>query len=53
MIERDEDWIANGTINETNFNLLISKVTSLTIKASPEFVVITAPSGIFFGKGKK
>ncbi|XP_049385670.1 uncharacterized protein LOC125849743 [Solanum stenotomum] len=47
MIERDEDWLANGTIGEANVNSLIPTVASLTIKAHPEFVVITAPHQAF------
>ncbi|XP_049360477.1 uncharacterized protein LOC125825188 [Solanum verrucosum] len=47
MIERDEYWFANGTIGEANVYSLIPTLASLTIKARPEFVVITAPHQAF------
>ena len=47
MIESDEDWLANGSVGKTNVNSLIPTVASLTIKAHPEFVVITAPHRAF------
>ena len=47
MVERDEDLLANRTISETNIKSLTSIVASLTIKARPEFVVITAPHQAF------
>ncbi|XP_049387091.1 uncharacterized protein LOC125851355 [Solanum stenotomum] len=47
MIERDKDWLANGTIGEAAINSIIPTVASLTIKARPEFVVITTPHQAF------
>lgn len=47
MIEREEDWFTNKTTSKANVNSLIPAVASLTIKARPEFVVITAPHQAF------
>lgn len=47
MIERDKAWLAIGTIGEEIVKSLIPTVSSLTIKAYPEFFVIIAPHQVF------
>ena len=47
MIERDKDFLANGTVGEENVNSLIPTTASLTIKPCPKFVVKISPHQAF------